>query len=85
MLSLEEFKRFVTAVLSLLDNSSRFLIRGILIDELAYAYDTDQINENLGDLRSQDDNIQSTTSHFGITINPSNKKAIFYLRKPKNK
>ena len=82
LLSPELFNLFLTAVLSLLDNFSGVLIRETLIDKLAYADDIDQINENLGNLQSQADNIQSTTKHFGMTINSSKTKAMLCSRKP---
>ena len=71
-------------VVSLLDNSSGVQIGGISIDKLAYADDIDQVAENLGDLQSQADNIQSTTSSFGMTINSSKTKAMLCSRKSEN-
>lgn len=84
LLSPELFNLFLTAVFSLLDNSSGVHIGGISIDKLAYADDIDQVAENLGDLQSQADNIQSTTSSFGMTINSSKTKAMLCSRKSEN-
>ena len=81
ILSPHLFNLFLNAVLSMMQSEYGATIGGVLIENLAYADDIDELANSTQELQAQADKLYDTTKPFGMEINASKTKVMVTTRR----